>query len=109
MVLGVENNRIRAHHFSIAGKLFKKLPYKAMLTYSKNYGTYHANYAGESQLGKKFGSVKETPLRQLSGALVGEVPVGSFAFTWGIYADYGSLLEHNFGASLGVRYMFSAE
>ena len=109
MVLGVENNRLRAHHFSIAGKLFKKLPYKAMLTYSKNYGTYHANYAGESQLGKKFGSVKETPLRQLSGALVGEVPVGSFAFTWGIYADYGSLLEHNFGASLGVRYMFSAE
>ena len=109
MVLGVENNRLKAHHFSIAGKLFHKLPYKAMLTYSKNYGTYGGPYVGESQLGKPWGTVKETPLRQLSGALVGEVPVGSFAITWGVYADYGSLLEHNFGASLGLRYMFSAE
>ena len=109
MVLGVENNRLKAHHVSIAGKLFKKLPYKLMLTYSKNYGTYGAPYTGESQWGKDPGTVKETPLHQVSGALLGEIPLRHFAITWGVYADRGQLLEDNFGAQVGLRYMFELQ
>lgn len=109
MVLGIENNRLKAHHVSVAGKLFKKLPYKVMLTYSRNYGTYPSPYVGESQWGKDPGTVKETPLHQVSGALVGEIPLRHFAITWGLYADRGQLLEDNFGAQLGLRYMFRAE
>jgi hypothetical protein len=105
-VLGVENNRLKAHHFSIAGKLFRKAPYKFMLTYSHNYGTYAKPYKGESQWGKDWGTVKETPLNQLSGALMGEVPglVKNFALTYGLFVDKGQLLPDNFGATLGIRY-----
>lgn len=106
-VLGIENNRLRAHHVSVAGKLFRKYPYKVMITYSKNYGKYRKPYTGESQWGKDPGTVQETPLRQASGAFVGEIPLGSFALTYGFYADYGQLLQHNIGASLGLRYVFA--
>lgn len=107
MVLGVENNRIRAHHFSLAGKLFKVAPYKLMLTYSQNYGLYWSPYVGEKAWGKEWGTVKETALNQFSAALMGEYPWKCLAFTWGLYADYGDLLPHNVGASLGVRYKLS--
>jgi hypothetical protein len=105
-VLGVENNRLKAHHFSLAGKLFRKAPYKLMLTYSHNYGTYFKPYTGESQWGKDWGTVKETPLNQLSGAFMGEIPglVKNFALTYGLFVDKGQLLPDNFGATLGIRY-----
>ena len=105
-VLGVENNRLKAHHFSIAGKLFRKAPYKLMLTYSHNYGTYGIPYKGESQWLKDWGTVKETPLNQVSGAFVGEIPglLEHFTLTYGLYADRGELLPDNFGATLGIRY-----
>ncbi|MDD9931669.1 MAG: hypothetical protein OXR70_07360, partial [Candidatus Marinimicrobia bacterium] len=34
------NNRIRAHHFGLSGKVTPSISYKSLLTYSKNYGTY---------------------------------------------------------------------
>ena len=106
LVLGVENNRLKAHHFSIAGKLFKKAPYKLMLTYSQNYGIYTKQYKGESQFEKDWGTVKETPLKQVSGAFVGEIPglLKHFTVVYGLYADRGELLPDSFGASLGLRY-----
>ena len=116
VTLGVENNRIRAHHIGIAGKLFRRAPYKLMLTYSQNYGIYKKAYIGESQLGKPWGTVKETPLKQVSGAFVGEVPFwvfgrsGSasvwrhFNLTYGFYADKGSVLPDTVGATFGLRY-----
>ena len=105
-MLGVENNRLKAHHLGIAGKLFRKAPYKLMLTYSQDYGTYHNPYKGESQWGKDWGTVKETPLRQISGAFMGEVPglLKGLTFTYGLYADRGELLPDTFGATLGLRY-----
>ncbi|MBO4263502.1 MAG: hypothetical protein J5871_02330, partial [Bacteroidales bacterium] len=42
--LGVENNRLLAHHFALSGKLFRKVPYKLLLTYSLNYGRYRGPY-----------------------------------------------------------------
>ena len=104
LVLGVENNRLKAHHVSVAGKLFKRMPYKLMLTYSMNYGTYAEPYVGESVWNKPWGSVKETPLRQITGAFVGEIPLKHFALTYGLYADKGQLLQDTLGATLGVRW-----
>lgn len=116
MVLGVENNRVKAHHISIAGKAFKRFPYKAMITYSKNYGRYRYPYVGESQYKKPWGTVKEIPLLQVCGAFVGEVPVAStglfaphspmrhLTLTYAVYADRGQLLEDTFGATFGFRW-----
>ena len=109
-VLGIENNRMRVHHLGLSGKLFLRHPYKLMLSYSQNYGTYSSPYAGESAWQKPWGSVKETPLRQLSGAFTGlcEDLAGlpGLALQYGLFADYGSLLPHSFGATLGLRYSF---
>ena len=116
MVLGIENNRLKAHHLSIAGKAFHRIPYKLMLTYSRNYGTYWTPYLGESQIFKPWGTVHETPLHQISAALLGELPFASARFsssssplshltlTYGLYADKGQLLPDVFGATVGVRW-----
>ena len=104
LVTGVENNRLKAMHFGLAGKLFKKAPYKLMLTRSRNYGTYNRPYEGESQWGKEPDTVKETSLIQLSAAFMGEVPFGSLAVLYGLYADKGAVLPDTFGATLGLRW-----
>ncbi|MBQ9819510.1 MAG: hypothetical protein IJM60_04445 [Bacteroidales bacterium] len=111
--LGVENNRIRAHHFALAGHLFHRAPYRLMLTYSRNYGLYAAPYAGESQWDHDPGTVKETPLRQLSFGMDGEIPLQRerrwftacpLNLVWGVYADRGSLLPDTWGATFGLRW-----
>lgn len=38
VVYGVSNNRLKAHHLALAGRLFHVSPYRVMLTYSRNYG-----------------------------------------------------------------------
>jgi hypothetical protein len=73
MVKGLENTRLKAHHFALSGRLFRQHPFKLMLTYSANHGTYGRPYAGESAWNKEWGSVVETPLRQLSAGLSGAV------------------------------------
>ena len=107
LVRGVENNRIRAHHLGLSGQFFRRMPYKLMLTYSQNYGTFGSPYAGESAWGKPWGSVKETPLWQFSAALLGEVPSlfgqNWLHLTYGLYGDYGQVLPSQMGVSLGVR------
>lgn len=106
IVFGVENNRLKAHHLAVAGKLFRKAPYKLMLTYSQDFGVYGGPYTGESQWGKPWGTVKETPLHQVSGAFMGEIPglIRHFTLTYGLFADRGQLLPDTFGATLGLRY-----
>ena len=111
ITLGVRNNRLKAHHIGLAGKLFRKAPYKLMLTYSKNYGTYSEPYTGECAAQKPWGSVVETPFRQISAAFTGEVPVPvrnghQIDILYGIYADKGQVLEDNAGFTLGLRYFF---
>jgi hypothetical protein len=121
LVLGLENTRLKAHHFALSGRLFRQHPYKLMLTCSWNYGTYFSPYAGESAWSKDWGSVKETPLRQLSAGFTGSVrllpasgrsaaPAGcrplDLSLLYGIYADRGSVLPDSFGATLGARLSF---
>ncbi|MBQ7518572.1 MAG: hypothetical protein IJU13_09140, partial [Bacteroidales bacterium] len=112
----IENNRIKAHHLSLSGKAFHRLPYKLMLTYSQNYGTYSLPYLGVSQAYQPWGTVKETPLRQVSAAFLGELPFATFGplssqsalrqltLTYGLFADRGQLLPDAFGVSVGVRW-----
>lgn len=106
VVLGVENNRVRAHHLGVSGKLFRKYPYKLMLTYSENYGLFKARYAGKNPWNKEWGTVKETPVPQVSGGFMGEIPLRHVTLTYGLYADKGVLLPDAMGASLGLRYQF---
>ena len=59
----VINNRIKAHHFGLAGKIRYNANYRILLTYSKNYGTYpDKNYYNSNGDNYKF----EDGLEQLS-------------------------------------------
>lgn len=102
---GVENNRLKSHHVGVSGKLFKKCPYRLMVTYAMCYGTYSHPYTGESQWGHPWGTVKETPLRQASIGFTCEVPLmkGRLQIIPGLYADRGQVLPDAFGATLGLR------
>ena len=105
MNLGIENNRLRSQHFAISGKLWRKHPYKLMLTRSVNYGSYSTPYVGESQWGHEWGTVKETGLKQFSGAFMGSFNIiKGFSLVYGLYVDKGELYEDQFGATLGLRY-----
>lgn len=106
--LGIENNRVKSHHLGIGGKLFRKYPYKLMLTYSDNYGTYYDPYTGESQYQKPWGTVKETGLKQFSGAFMGQLDsvfkIAGLSVLYGFYADKGQLYQDSVGVTFGVRY-----
>lgn len=108
MFTGFENNRYTGHHFGLGGKLFRKHPYKLMLTYTTNYGTYGKSYIGENPAQKEWGTVHETGLRQVSGAFTGSFEnlagVKGLSVIYGFYADKGSLLADQIGATLGIRY-----
>lgn len=118
----MENTRLKANHFALGGKLFRAHPYKLMLTYSENFGTYYVPYVGESQWQKPWGTVEEHGLKQLSAAFVGEVNIGvsrhsgsdadnrhshlrnRLSALYGLYLDKGELYNDSFGCTLGVRY-----
>lgn len=106
LTLGVENNRLVAHHFGISGKLFRQAPYRLMVTMSRNYGTYKAPYLGQSQIYQDWGKVEETPLRQFSACFNGVIPGlfgrGGLSLLYGIYYDSGELLREGFGLLLGI-------
>ena len=104
-VRGVENNRIKAHHAGLSGKLFRKIPYRLMITYTQCFGTYGKPYAGESAWGKPWGSVRETPLEQFSAGFDCEIPLFKSRITLlpGLYADKGKVLKDSFAATLGLK------
>ena len=106
MTRGVENNRIKAHHLGISGRLARVVPYKLMLTYSTNYGTYGKPYNGESQKDKPWGTVMETGLHQFSAGLQLEIPLGRTRLTLlpAAYLDRGEVLGNSFAATLGLRF-----
>lgn len=119
--LGVENNRLRAYHLGLGGKLFRRQPYRLMLTLSQNYGTYTSPYEGESQWQKPWGSVSETGVWQFSGAFTGRIAglagggdgrgkLGasglSASIIYGIYYDLGGILPDNFGVLAGIALEF---
>ena len=106
MNLGIENNRLRALHLGVSGKLWHRHPYRLMLTRSLNYGTYQSPYTGESQWDKPWGTVKESGLWQFSAGLTGSVvlPVRGLSVLYGLFYDHGELLENQAGLSIGLKY-----
>ena len=80
------NNRIIGHHIGIKGMAWQTTPYKLLLSYSKNYGTY----------GNKFNK------DQFSGALEVTLPFRKLPFTieTGLYSDLGKLFKNNFGFTI---------
>ena len=106
---GVENNRVKSHHLGLSGKLFRKVPYRLMATYSQCFGTYTRPYAGESAWGKDWGTVPQTPLNELSLGFSCEIPFlhSTLQLVPGIYMDYGQVLRNSFAATLGLRYLFA--
>ena len=114
-VVQVVNNRYKAVHMGVSGKLFRKAPYRLMLTFSENYGTYSKPYISPSSWKSGWNwwepNTIDKGLRQMSLAFTGFVPFSiarrnALDIVYGLYADSGELLEKNFGATLGVRYSF---
>lgn len=100
LTLGVENNRVRAHHVGISGKLFRKVPYKLMLTYSENFGRYWNNgYSGPK-------SVEWPGISQFSAGLNTIIPLlkGRLNIIPSIYFDCGNYIRNSFAATVGLRY-----
>ena len=113
-VTRIYNNRYVAYHLGVSGKLFKFAPYRLMLTFSQNCGTYSAPltpgatpWDTDWQWWEK--NTWDKPLPQFSAALNGFVPfyVGwssRLDIVYGLYLDAGKVLNNCFGATLGVRF-----
>ena len=103
ITMGVENNRIMAHHIGISGKFFRKVPYRLMLTYSQNYGKYFWN--GVHSFGDRF--VEWPGLKQFSMGFSTIAPLlgGRFMIIPSVYMDCGQYLRNSIAATLGIRYL----
>lgn len=113
-VYRIYNNRYVAYHFGLSGKLFRYAPYRLMLTYSRNCGTFATPLVPEARVygtdwkwWKK--NTWDEPLGQFSAALNGYVPFnvgwsGRLDLVYGLYLDAGKVLANNFGCTLGVRF-----
>lgn len=93
VVLGIANNRIRAHHIGIAGKVARKVPYRLKATYSINYGNYTQRIEAFKSAPKQFSCAFEVNFPKFSKAFPCLVSVGA-------YIDKGSLYADNFGLTL---------
>ena len=110
----IYNNRLIAYHFGLSGKLFRYAPYRLMLTYSRNCGTFFAPLVpGANVWNTEWVWWKQNtwdkPLPQFSAALNGYVPFymawrGRLDIVYGLYLDAGELLNKCFGCTLGVRF-----
>lgn len=109
----IVNTRYKAVHLGLSGKFFRFAPYKLMLTFSDNYGTYSSPYISPSTWDSDWEWWKKNTidqgLKQFSAGFSGYVPfeVGRSSYldiVYGVYADAGKLLNKNFGVTLGVRF-----
>ena len=112
----IYNNRYVAYHFGLSGKFFRYAPYRLMLTYSDDYGTYGSPLVpGATSWNtdwKWWGpNTWDKPLHQFSFGLNGYVPFKlrghhNIDIVYGLYADAGEVLANAFAGTLGVRYTF---
>lgn len=110
----IYNNRYIAYHLGVSGKLFRFAPYRLMLTYSANCGTYTKPLVdGASNWGTPWKWWKKNtwdqPLHQFSAGLDGYVPFKlsgrqNLDIVYGLYVDAGEVLDKVFGFNIGVRY-----
>lgn len=112
-ITSIRNNRYKAVHLGVSGKLFRVAPYRLMLTFSDNYGTYGSPYIAPSSAKSGWNWWEPNKIdkgyRQFCAAFNGYVPLhlgcrSVLDVVYGLYADAGQALENNFGATLGVRF-----
>lgn len=112
-ITSIRNNRYKAVHLGVSGKLFRVAPYRLMLTFSDNYGTYSSPYIAPSSAKSGWNWWEPNNIdkgyKQFSAAFNGYVPLylgcrSVLDVVYGLYADAGQALENNFGATLGVRF-----
>ena len=103
---GTWNNLLRAHHIGLSGSLFRKIPYRLVMTYSLNYGCwFDAVYRYDS------GTRNERPLKQFSTGFSASIPLlkGALLLIPAIYFDKGEALSDGFAASASIRYTFKKQ
>lgn len=104
-VLGVCNTRVSAWHFGIRGKAARRIPYKFLLTYSRNFGQYFQRDLVKGNSGTNF---FESVPEQLSIAIECEVPdLGKdspMSLGIGMYGDFGQMFQDSFGVTLRLSY-----
>ncbi|MGV8093466.1 MAG: hypothetical protein AB2L24_16525 [Mangrovibacterium sp.] len=92
VISGFENNRVSAFHAGAKGYLSEGLCWKALLTYSRNFGTFNNPYASVKRQIYSFAEIgwnsKKLPL----------------SFTARIAADYGTLVNHRYGCGFSVKW-----
>ena len=89
--IGVSNNRIVAHHLGIKGHLFHKVPYRTLISYSQNWGTYSAKF--ENGMREQLSAMLEL---QLPGKLL------PFEMSFAITMDQGEMYKDNIGCFLRI-------
>ena len=101
--MGTWNNLLTAHHFAVSGSLFRKFPYRLMLTASRNHGCW---FSESGVYGKEYRF--DPPLRQLSTGFETELPVfgGRISLVPAVYFDSGEALPQSFAAILSLKYNF---
>ena len=98
VTLGIVNNRVRGHHFGLAGNMIEGLPYVFKATYTSNWGKYRGTE----------NTVFASRPWQLSLAL--ELDFGKqitnlpLTLAVGAYGDFGKLYQNSFGLTLRINY-----
>ena len=103
--LGVESNLVKGHHFGMSGKLFRKIPYKLMLTYFLSYGCQYIISDG-------VGGVSWLPAKwQFCSGFNTIIPLlkDSLQIIPSIFWDRGDSFRSGLGATLGIRYNFNSK
>lgn len=107
--LGTENNRLAAHHLGLTGMLPGKIPYRLMLTWSMNYGTYLSDrYTGVVAYGMQWKDIRQRARHQFCSGFQCEIPLCSnkLRLIPGVFWDKGEVTPECFAATLGLRYDF---
>ena len=102
----VINNRIKAHHIGILGNLYKKIEYKFLFTYSKNYGIYYdqKRFYSENKIYKFSSGLKQVScLFELNFIDVWKNIDMQISYA----IDRGELLDNSEGVLLKINYNLS--
>ena len=89
---GFESTRMWMHHIGLKGNLMKNMSWKALCTYSRNFGSY--------------GNVYPEPLSQLSvmGEFVYQLPRLPLKLNAALASDSGKRFENRSGVSFGIEW-----
>ena len=96
--MGIASNRIRGHHFGLAGVVFDDVPYMFKATYTKNYGRYHQ---GESSFFAPAPWQLSLALEMEFGRNVTNLPLN---LAVGVYGDFGKVYRNSAGLTLRISY-----